>query len=330
MARRPSPNYLSMLDVVSCAFGAIVLLLLITKPSIGSIAQDLSEELQRLRLQLEASLGAEQRAAEEERELRARIAAARAQAEAERARLADAEAAATDARADAAIAGELEAALQSLSEEMRRLQRSAARAQSPDVIGGIPADSEYIIFIVDTSGSMKTYAWEAAAAQLETLLDAYPKVRGVQIMDDMGDYMFPGYRRRWIQDTPALRRQILRRFATWASYSNSSPVEGIHAAIRTFRSKEHSISLYILGDEFTGPSAQKALEQVAELNHEGGTRQVRIHAIGFFPAGAALRELQAERPDSHAAYSKSSERFAMLMRAMARQNGGTFLGVGVE
>ena len=26
-------------------------------------------------------------------------------------------------------------------------------------VGGIPVDSEYIIFIIDTSGSMKNYAW---------------------------------------------------------------------------------------------------------------------------------------------------------------------------
>ena len=327
MARRPSPNYLSMLDVVSCAFGAIVLLLLITKPSVGSIAEDLSEELERLRTLLTSSLAEERDARDLEQELQARAGAQRALAQAEQRALEETERRTTDARADAAIAGELQTALQSLTAEMQRLRKRAARAQNPDVIGGIPADSEYIVFIVDTSGSMARYR-QAAAAQMETLLAAYPKVRGVQVMDDMGDYMFPGYRRRWIPDTPALRRQILKRFSGWASYSNSSPVEGIYEAIRTF--KENNISLYILGDDFTGPSAQQALEQVAKLNRTSGGRKVRIHAIGFSPGERALRQLEAQQPDTHAAIAQASERFAMLMRAMTRQNGGTLLGVGVD
>jgi hypothetical protein len=48
------------------------------------------------------------------------------------------------------------AAQQELTEEMRRLQsRTAYRRPDDAPIGGIPVDSEYVIFIIDTSGSMQ-------------------------------------------------------------------------------------------------------------------------------------------------------------------------------
>ena len=49
----------------------------------------------------------------------------------------------------------LQTARQQLTEEMRRLQRTTFQPPKTDsVIGGVPVDSEYIIFIIDTSGSM--------------------------------------------------------------------------------------------------------------------------------------------------------------------------------
>jgi len=60
------------------------------------------------------------------------------------------------------IAGRLLAAQQELSEEMKRLQKRQEESyqRPPDApIGGIPVDSEYVVFIIDTSGSMQRFAW---------------------------------------------------------------------------------------------------------------------------------------------------------------------------
>ena len=47
------------------------------------------------------------------------------------------------------------AAQQELTEEMRRLQeRNYQRPRTDAPVGGIPVDSEYVIFVIDTSGSM--------------------------------------------------------------------------------------------------------------------------------------------------------------------------------
>ena len=318
--RRGSDNNLSFLDVVSCGFGAIVLLILIAKTADGPPGEDSSRLIEQLRAQLAAAIlrrdGAwkgEQAARERVERERERLAAARAALERAREDRARARA---DARAAALIENQLKTALQRLNEEMRRLE---LKPSAPDVIGGIPADSEYIIFIVDTSGSMQSYAWKAAMKQMSTLLDAYPEVRGMQVMNDMGSYMFQGYRGRWIPDTPERRRIVLQRFQRWRPYSNSSPVEGIAAAIRTFRTKSDKISLYVLGDEFTGESIEAVVQAVDRMNHVDGERQVRIHGVGFF----TREEIEKIDPT----YANTTARFAALMRELTRRNGGTFLGV---
>ena len=68
---------------------------------------------------------------------------------------------------------------------------------------------------------------------VETLL-VYPSVKGVQILNDMGSYMFLDYQDRWIPDTPELRRKIIKNLTNWNEFSNSSPAEGITTAIEAF------------------------------------------------------------------------------------------------
>ena len=63
-------------------------------------------------------------------------------------------------------------------------------------VGGITVDSEYIIFVIDTSGSMYNYAWPTVVAKLQETLNLYPNVKGIQVLNDMGDYMFQQYANR--------------------------------------------------------------------------------------------------------------------------------------
>ena len=181
-------------------------------------------------------------------------------------------------------------------------------------MAGLPVDSEYIIFIIDTSGSMANYAWPLMLRKMQEVLDAYPTVKGWQVMSDEGTYMFPSYRGRWLPDTPAQRKLVLDRLRDWFPFSNSSPVEGIIEAIRTYYSSGRRISLYVVGDEFTGSSIDSVVRAVDQINREErGGRRVRIHALGF-----------PVRPD---APQVTSIRFATLMRVLCAKNGGTFVGL---
>ena len=212
---------------------------------------------------------------------------------------------------------ELTLALQVLSEEMERLLGRDFRSEN-NLVGGIPVDSEYIIFIVDTSGSMFNYAWPRLRREMVNILDIYPRVKGIQIMNDMGDYMFPGYRGKWIPDTPARRRVILQRLANWTPFSNSSPVEGIQRAISSYYDPDKKLSLYVFGDDFTGTSIRQVLDTVDKINRDRleGDRLVRIHTVGFpvhflVPGGRL----------------QTASRFAALMRELSYRNHGTFIGL---
>ena len=219
------------------------------------------------------------------------------------------------------VAGRLLAAQQELSEEMKRLQQQrdeAYRRPTDAPVGGIPVDSEYIIFVIDTSGSMQRFAWPAVRRKLDEVLDAYPKVKGIQIMDDEGGYMFSSYAGKWIPDTPARRQAIRERIRSWNPFSNSSPVEGIEAAIKSFWSADRRISIYVFGDEFTGDSIDEVLRDIDRLNRRDakGERKVRIHAIGF----PTLFD-QSQYPET------TGIRFATLMRLVCERNGGAFVGL---
>ena len=43
---------------------------------------------------------------------------------------------------------------------------------------------------------------------MKETLDIYPKVKGLQVLNDMGQHMFKNYAGKWIPDTPGRRRVI--------------------------------------------------------------------------------------------------------------------------
>ena len=97
-------------------------------------------------------------------------------------------------------------------------------------------------------------------------------------MNDEGVYMFGTYAGKWIPDTPGRRQAVIQRLATWNVYSNSSPVEGIEAAIRQLAKGNLKISIYVLGDEFTGPSVEGVLKAVDYMNRrDAAGRAPRAH-----------------------------------------------------
>jgi len=316
---------LSFLDVVSCGFGAIVLLLVIVKiaeplvveqanADLSSGIAKLIEEQQHLENRTrDLSLVIEKQTSEK-KSLEDRIAII----EKDNERLKQQRQAALVTRASReVIVKQLYQAKQELTEEMIRLQQVEKPKVFNSVIGGVPVDSEYIIFVIDTSGSMQQFAWPAVRKKMGEILAIYPRVKGIQVLNDMGDYMFSQYSGRWIKDTPARRKAILKRLANWMPFSNSSPVEGVSVAIKRFYSNDKKISIYILGDDFSRGSIQDVVNTVNRINlsQSDGSRRVRIHAVGF-PVlfGQPGAELNLAR-------------FAALMRRLAEDNDGSFVGL---
>ncbi|MBT8360443.1 MAG: VWA domain-containing protein [Deltaproteobacteria bacterium] len=316
---------LSFLDVISCGFGAIVLLLVIMKISEPAVIENTTQDIQAKIEQYKNDSETLQKESANLFQTIEKLLVTRDDLQNQLTALQQGlsqakknkEVASIEQSSHEVISKQLYRARQELTKEMQRLQgkKSPSRPDAP--IGGVPVDSEYIIFVIDTSGSMQQFAWLAVRRKMQEILQIYPRVKGIQVMNDMGDYMFSQYSGRWITDTPARRRAILQRLRNWSPFSNSSPVEGVTAAIRRFYAADKKISIYIFGDDFSRGSIQEVVETVDAINQSltDGSRRVRIHAVGF-PVlfGQPGAELNVAR-------------FAALMRRLAEDNDGSFVGL---
>jgi len=158
--------------------------------------------------------------------------------------------------------------------------------------------------------------WRLVLRKISETLSVYPEVKGIQVMNDEGKYMFSSYAGKWIPDSPAARRNIISRLANWNPYSDSSPVEGIAEAISTFYEPGKPISIFVFGDDFPRGQVEAVARFVDRVNKvdADGNRLVRIHGVGFPTqlAGGRMRNAQ---------------QFANLMRTLCERNGGSFVAL---
>jgi hypothetical protein len=314
---------LSFLDCICCGFGAIILLLVLTEVGqpveLEKSRKNLDGQVRALEAQLNIIRG-------ETDELNRELHGSTATLERERDKLARLSGELTNirghytsSREDASVTNivesELLSAYQTLTAEMQRLLKERAKRPASEAIGGIPIDSEYIVFVIDTSASMTSNHWDVNLAIIDEILSLYPHVKGLQVMNDQGTYMFGGTKGRWLSDSKEQRDDIRRRAKRWRAFSQSNPVPGMEEAVRTYWALDKRVSVFVLGDEFTGDSIQAALDSLGRLNKPApnGRRPVRIHAIGF-PEGADMSPF-------------TNVRFSALMRLVCEQNNGTFVGM---
>ena len=306
---------LSFLDAISCGFGAVILLLVITllfepaaiqetRADVQALIERLQEELKEIRGETEALTVTVEAPPSDEEQVLARL-------KADLTKIRGQYRASVQPETETAEMGELRAARQQLTEEMRRLLANYRPPPKDTTVGGIPVDSEYIIFVIDNSGSMQT-VWPTVKAKLKETLDVYPRVKGIQVLSSSGDYLLRGTTRRWIPDSRVSRAQILRTMEDWPG-TTSNPTEGIVTAIETFYDPGKRISVYVFGDDFQGRIVEQVIRQIEKINRPDGQgrRLVRIHGIGF-PTGGA---------------SSNPAGFAAFMRALCDRNNGTFVAL---
>lgn len=303
---------LSFLDIISCGFGAVILLVLISKYS-ESPTKDLEDEalaLLNLVLGMEENIArlkgtqAKTEADVAGKELlvdRLRLLAKKNQASVN-----EIEQKAAQARED--LKG-LALIRQSLERARRAAIRPATAKKRVEQIGGIPVDSEYVVFIIDTSGSMQSI-WGRVIREVENVIRIHPQIHGFQVLNDNGEHILSGYAGRWIPDTPGRRKSVIELLRGWKSASNSSPVEGLTVALKRYANPNSKVSIYIFGDEYSGSSYDPVIEALDKLNTNRVTagRLARVHAVGFISP-------------------YSTARFATLMREITRRNNGTFIAL---
>ncbi|MCP5179688.1 MAG: VWA domain-containing protein [Pseudomonadales bacterium] len=321
--RRGVPEFsVSFLDVICCGFGAIILLLMITRVVQPVVLEQSAVDLEGQVAQREEAV---HKIRGEVEDLKRQLQLSDATLEEKRRLLAELEASIRKIRGQYLATTEeseeerterqkLVAVRQSLTEEMQRLLGAGFTPRN-DLVGGVAVDSEYLIFVIDTSGSMQSMAWPVVVRKVQEALAVYPNLKGIQVMSDEGDYMFPGYAGQWIPDSPARRQSIINTLRGWAPFSDSNPVQGIQAAIDDFFASDKRISIYVMGDDFTGNTIEEIIDAVDVINahEERGRKRVRINAVGF--------PVYVDRPNVR------TYRFAALMRELAWRNEGTFVGL---
>ena len=302
---------LSFLDVISCGFGAVVMLILIAKTDVDvSIAgaddvssllasliglensvAEISEQIQQELSTLDTLSSEQQSIAQAESSLESRLKALQQQNAA------------------------LEKSISGMSLVESRLKQAALPTprkptdQRSEEVGGIPVDSDYVVFIIDTSGSMKQI-WSRVSQEVVNVLNIHPEVKGFQILNDMGTSMISGYDGRWMPDTPSTRNSAIRMFQNWSVVSNSSPVEGVETALRKYAKPNITTSIYVFGDDYTGSSYDPVIDRITRQNRQlsDGRRLARIHGVGFLSMN-------------------STDRYSILMRELTKRNDGTYIAL---
>lgn len=301
---------LSFLDIISCGFGAVVLLVLISNTS-ENTSQARMVEVERLfgqvitlknRIDDLASKIDQQMKKNDDQIAEWGSLGHAAQALSKNLAIKEKE--------ENRLAGDL----QGLSLVQSTLQRvsispSTSTTTRDEEVGGIPVDSDYVIFIVDTSGSMQSI-WARVSREILNVLSIHPKVIGFQILNDMGKSLISGYSGRWIPDTPQRRKSVMKVFTSWTDASNSSPVEGIEKALKLYAKPDQSTAIYVFGDDYTGSSYDPVIASITKINkrRQNGQPLAKIHGVGFLSR-------------------HSTNRFAILMRELTRRNGGTFIAL---
>jgi len=302
---------LSFLDIISCGFGAVIMLVLISKPnddvSITGIEEiedllktviTLENTISEIKHTIESQLSKADQLSNEKEQLE--IASTQLKSKIQQ-----------QEEEQASLAGDLQglALVQSTLKQASISTPRTANTIRDEEVGGIPVDSDYVIFIVDTSGSMRQI-WNRVSSEIINVLNIHPEVKGFQILNDMGRSMVSGYDGKWMPDTPGRRKNVINLFDRWAEMSNSSPVEGIETALRKYAKASITTSIYVFGDDYTGSSYDPVIEKITRQNTSAssGKRLAKIHGVGFISPG-------------------TTDRFAILMRELTKRNGGTFLAL---
>ena len=302
---------LSFLDIISCGFGAVVMLVLISKTGddVSTSGKGEVEHLLTTVISLENTITDIKQNIEQQSSTTARLENEQQQLKNTAQQLANKIQQQTEKQSSLADDIEGLTLVQSTLKQASVTTPKKTDTERDEEVGGIPVDSDYVIFIVDTSGSMQRI-WNRVSTEIINVLNIHPQVKGFQILNDMGTSLVSGYDGKWIPDTPRRRKNVINLFKSWGAFSNSSPVEGLQTALRKYARANISTSIYVFGDDYTGSSYDPVIDNLTKQNliSSTGKRLAKIHGVGFISPG-------------------TTNRFGILMRELTKRNGGTFLAL---
>ncbi len=317
---------LSFLDCICCGFGAIILLFVLTMGStqqtIENTKEALDAALQEQLKNLQETLTQKESLTEELTAQTKALTAARAEGDdwdAQLARFKEQIGSARGAKENlVAEIAKVEAEIEARQKEIDLQQKN------PQLPVGVPVESNHLIFIIDTSGSMRHPLTGSILPEviekIEEALESYPIVEGIQVLDASGNYILRNTKGKWLPDNPKTRKTIAASIRRYGFPSVSNPVPGIIQSIKTFNDPKNpnlKLGIYVFGDEFTG-AADSVIRRIDKLNppDKNGKRPVTINAVGF-----------PNLINTRFGVGQTGLKFANLMRELTYRNGGAFIAL---
>jgi len=183
---------------------------------------------------------------------------------------------------------------------------------------GIRIDSDYLIFIIDNSGSMiEGGPWNRVMEEISRIVITFPNLKGFMIMNDTGKIIQGD--NPWLTPTPTNRKSAIDNLRNIRTISNSNPIPAIELAINFYGRKYDNVGIFVIGDDIReSKDIDKRLLEINKINTKtDGSKYVRINALGFLTS----RRLAAQGY----AFEDDNNKYLTLMRELTEQNGGTLV-----
>jgi hypothetical protein len=331
--RQTSVFSLAFLDCICCGFGAIILIFVLSIDSKEKERVEMLADLQKVMAAQLAQLAKLSTSKEDLERSNARVSTlvtdARIKNDTTHALLDDLEGQLQhEKKGQEAMLVDIDDLKKEIAARQKKQEIAVLPEEKPAPVG-LTISSNYLAFVIDTSGSMRDPntdgLWGIAIRKIGEVLDVYPQVEGVQVLDADGRFILNAGRNGamgWLPDTKDTRDSITRTLRRYNAETISNPVPGIFRAIRTLYDANNpnmKMGIYVFGDEFsTSESADQVMRTLDQLNpaDENGHRKIVINAIGF---PTTIRYTFS--------MGNTGLRLANLMREVCYIHGGTFIAL---
>lgn len=186
---------------------------------------------------------------------------------------------------------------------------------------GIRIDSDYLIFIIDNSGSMiEGGPWNRVMEEISNIVITFPNLKGFMIMNDTGKIIQGD--NPWLIPTSTNRKSAIDNLKNIRTISNSNPIPAIELAINFYGRKYDNVGIFVIGDDIReSKDVDKRLLEINKINTKiDGSKYVRINALAFLTSRRIAKEILPSGKEDNIKY-------LTLMRELTLQNGGTLVVV---
>ena len=161
--------------------------------------------------------------------------------------------------------------------------------------GGLNVESDYIVFIIDNSGSMQDWGpWSTVITEISKIIDAFPNLKGFQILNDQGRKMMNNSE-KWIDDTVSNRKLMKQSIKNFRGTSRSNPIDGLRIALTRYANGIDKVGIFVIGDDIAlqqGERIEDYYKEIQNLNISpyNNKLKARINGVAFLTVRSASKE----------------------------------------